>query len=136
MAILSNTGVAAGMANRLHVLSTPAARATNVRKHPARHENRSLEATTLVLEPAGHHPHHHGRPGHAQHTGQQQRCAQHRGYVIHQLPGGVISLLHTGCSQHRYKRLAECAFGKQTAKQIRYAKCHIERVGHGRCTKG
>ena len=45
--------------------------------------------------------------------------------------GGSVAVLRPGGSQHRHKRLAECAFGKQAAKQIGNAKRDVKSVGQG-----
>ena len=44
-------------------------------------------------------------------------------------------MLRLGGRQYRHKRLAESAFGKQAAKQVRNAKGDVKRVRHGASAK-
>ncbi|MCY1174084.1 hypothetical protein D9M73_142700 [compost metagenome] len=103
----------------------------DIRKHPARHEHRCLKTARLLLQPAGHDPDQHRCGGHTRHAGQQQRPGEQGGNPVYQQFCLLLAVFGLAGSQHRYKGLAESPLGKQAAKQVGYAKCHVEGVGHG-----
>ena len=103
----------------------------NVGKHPARHDHGNLEAARILLQAAGHAPHHERCRCHANQAEHQQGPGQYRGGVIDHLLRCRLAMLGFGRGQHRHKGLAERTFAKKAPEQIGNTKRDVESIRHG-----